>query len=174
LLIWDSEYICLLKSRIRLADVGAKILNFLAKDGFRARDLSRIEPDACTPRKSGLKIGERFARMLRKFQNGCPNRAPRRESRAKDNEEDGQREQLVRFRGEIGDTIADGRIDDRLSAEGVRNRLSIALEQELIDAIVLVKHPKRRLQALRQTVDGWSVEAFVIDALEFEHDSNFA
>jgi len=45
-------------------------------------------------------------------------------------------------------------------------------KHELIDAIVLVEQPERGLEALRQRVNGRSLQTLVVDTAHFERNAN--
>ena len=87
---------------------------------------------------------------------------------------DGKRKKRVGLAAEIGDAILDRRIHDWVAVELVRDGLVVALEEILVDAIVVTKEFQRGLEALRQCIDRRSVEALVIHAAHFENETELA
>jgi hypothetical protein len=69
--------------------------------------------------------------------------ASRGHGRTENDEEDGQGKQRFRLVLEVGDTVANCRIDDGLAAVRIRNRLLVALKKQLIDAVVLIEEAQR-------------------------------
>src|SRR5882762_7838464 len=87
---------------------------------------------------------------------------------------DGKRKKGVGLTAKIGDTVLDRRVHDRVAVEHVRDGLVVALEEVLVDAIVVAKQFQRRLETLREYIDGCSVEALVIHTTHFENDAELA
>src|SRR5258708_11884471 len=54
------------------------------------------------------------------------------------------------------------------------NRLAISFEEKLVYAIVLSKQPQCRFEALGEGINRRSMEALVVDALQFENDTGVA
>jgi hypothetical protein len=91
---------------------------------------------------------------------------------AKNDQVNGERKKAFGFFLEIRDAIPDRRIDNGFAAERMRNGLMVALEQELIDAVVLIEHAQGRFQTLGQGVHSRSFQAFVIDTANFNNDTD--
>src|SRR5579883_3192867 len=112
--------------------------------------------------------------MRREFGDGRGKGLASGESRAQDNEIDGQGKQLFGFLREIVDAVANRVVCDGLPAKGVGDGVLIAFKKQLVDTIAFVEQAKRGFQAFRKTVDGGSIQAFVIDAPHFEDDAYLA
>src|ERR1700730_15536014 len=87
---------------------------------------------------------------------------------------DGKRKKGVGLTAKIGDAVLDRRVHDRVAVELVRDGFIVALEEVLVDAIVVAKKFQCGLETLRECIDGCSVEALVIHATHFENEAELA
>src|SRR5439155_20218613 len=68
------------------------------------------------------------------------------------------------------DAIFDRGVYNRIGVERVGDGLVVALEEVLVNAVILVEQLQGRFEAFREAVNRSSVEALVIDAADFEDD----
>src|ERR1700676_5037293 len=87
---------------------------------------------------------------------------------------DGKRKKGVGLGAKIGDAVLDRRVHDGVAVELVRDGFVVALEEVLVDSIVVAKQFQRRLETIREYIDGGSVEALVIHTTHFENDAELA
>ena len=75
---------------------------------------------------------------------------------------------------EIGDAILDRGIHDRIAVELVRDGFVVALEEVLVDAVVLIKQLQRGFEALREAINRGAVETLIVHAANFEDEADLA
>jgi hypothetical protein len=107
-----------------------------------------------------------------KFQKRTGKRGPSGQRGTKNHDVGGKRKKASGFFLEIRHAIPDRRIDHGFAAEGVRNGLTVSLEQKLIQAVVLIEQPQGGFKPLGQHVHRRSLQAFVIDPVHFQNDAD--
>src|SRR6202041_1284709 len=91
-----------------------------------------------------------------------------------DDEVDRQGKKIVGLALQISNASLDRQIDDRIVVDLVGDRLVVAFEEGLIDAVVFVEKLERRFQALSEAINRSSVEAFVVYASDLKDDAALA
>src|ERR1700733_2169799 len=124
--------------------------------------------------KVGAQIGNRFFRVLRKLGKRISDLLRGPESLEQDNVINRQGKERVGLAAKVGDAIFDRRIHDGVVIELVRDGFVVALEEILVDAVVLVEQLQGRFEAFCETVDRSGVETLVIDAADFEDDADLS
>src|SRR6266478_9774788 len=66
---------------------------------------------------------------------------------------DRQGKERVGLAAEVGDAIFDRGVYDRIAVEPVRDRFVVALEEVLVNAVVLVEQLQGRFEAFREAVN---------------------
>src|ERR1700730_4666796 len=79
-----------------------------------------------------------------------------------------QGKELARFAAKIFDTVEDGGINNRMFVKLERDPWVIAFEKILVDAVMLIEESQSRLEAFGEGVNGRALQAFIVEAVDFE------
>ena len=71
----------------------------------------------------------------------------------------------------VGCPVPDSLVNEFVVVELVRDRLVVALEKILVDAVLLAKSPHRCLEAMRDIVQSVLVQALVVDPVHLDDDA---
>ena len=156
----------------KVADLGTEAVHLLPEGRFRLPHLEGVEAHRRVRGKPRREFRPGPAGIAGEFQQRLRQRAPGGGSGAENDKIDRKCKKLFGFFFEIGHAVADRRIDNGFAAEGMRNGLAVAFEQELIHPVVLIKQAQGGFEALGQRVHCCSFETLIIDTAHFENDAD--
>src|SRR5580692_7587126 len=114
------------------------------------------------------KLGDGFFRIFRKVGERAGEPMRSLHSLGKHNEVDRKRKERIGLAGEVGDARLDRRVHDGIAVELVRDGFVVALEQILVDPVVLVEQLQGGLKTFCEAVYRSDVKTLVIHATYFE------
>src|SRR3984893_13982498 len=85
-----------------------------------------------------------------------------------------QRKELARFAAKIFDAVEDSGINHRMAVKLERDPRVVAFEKILVDAVMFIEKSQSRLEAFGEGVNGRAIQAFIVDAVDFEDDAQVA
>jgi len=116
----------------------------------------------------GAKLGDGLFRIPRKAGERAGEPMRSLHSLGKHNVIDRKRKERIGLAGEVGDARLDRRVHDGIAVELVRDGFVVALEQILVDAVVLIEQLQRGLKTFCEAIDRSAVKTLIIHTTHFE------
>src|SRR5258708_4202841 len=152
-----------------VADLEDEAASLLKQHGL---GISNVLPDGdnlLLGRKMRSQIGDGFFRILRKLRKRSSELMHSLKTLVQHDVIDRQGEERVGLAPEIRDAILNRGVYDWVAIELVGDGLVVALEEVLVDAVVLVEQFQSGFETFRETVKRSGVGTLVIDASHFEN-----